>query len=142
MSISHRISFLAGIVCLLGVTNAQPPALPQASPFLPADAAAIVQPQEENYEFTALATIDGKTTVSIHDKAGKKSRWIPVGVSKDEIEVVRCEPATERVIVRVGGAEKTLRLRQPAAAAPTPAAPTLRRLGPAIPPAMPTGAAR
>lgn len=88
------------------------PAITKTSPFLPPAAASVSAATAEQHEFRAVSTLGDKTTVNIHDLATKKRTWIAVGETAEGISVLNYDSNRDQVVVRIGGVEKTLTLRQ------------------------------
>jgi hypothetical protein len=81
------------------------------SPFIPAGQVATPTGQSEGYELVGVIRSGKDTMVGITNTQENKSLWIPLGKTKDGIEVVSHNPQNDEVIVRVNGVLKTLSLR-------------------------------
>jgi hypothetical protein len=86
--------------------------LVSVTPFVSQGSAAAPAASHEAYEFAAVSIIGKKTLVNIYEKAAKKGRWIAEGDTVEGIAVVKFDPATDQVVARIHGVEKTLSLRK------------------------------
>ena len=84
------------------------------SPFLPAPGSAVAAPtnSSETLQFSGVSVDGPKTFVSLLDTQTKKSRWIAVGSTIEGLNVVSYDAQRDQVVVRIGGADKTLSLRK------------------------------
>jgi hypothetical protein len=79
------------------------------SPFLPSGAADTPQAaQDSGAELVGVISTNKQTLVGINEKITHHSLWVPVGQTKDGIEVVSCDAAQNRAVVRIGGQTRTL----------------------------------
>lgn len=135
MRFSLRPLFVTGpLLSLLcgGLAQAQTP--PAESPFLPANPAVSASHAQssEPYQLSAIGVVGEQTFVSIYETAEKRSRWIAVGGSLGDLQVVSCDIEAEQAVVTIAGQTRTLTLPKsavstaaataPASAAATPAA--------------------
>ena len=112
--------FLAALPAAAAAGAAEP--VPAESPFAPPPPAAAA-PAEEPVELRGITVMEKKIYVSLLDRAGKTSHWLPVGENVAGIEVVSCDVDAGRCVVRIAGQLKTLVLREPAVVAGAAAAP-------------------
>ena len=99
----------------LGVAGrgAAQPALPKSSPFLPpAGSADAASAPDETIEFAAVRIIGQRTEIDLYDTQGKKNHWIPLGGTADGMSVLNYDARRDLVVAKIGGVEKTLKLRQ------------------------------
>jgi hypothetical protein len=91
----------------------------QDSPFLPATGSVLAAETLANgpLQLSGISVVGKKTFVSISDPEQKHSSWIAVGQTVGGVQVVSCDVAGERAVVRTAGQLKVLTLRQPAVAA-------------------------
>lgn len=79
------------------------------SPFLPAGGAEAPQAtQDSNAELVGVISSSKQTLVGINEKSTHHSLWVPVGQTADGIEVVSCDAAQNRAVVKIGGQLRTL----------------------------------
>ncbi|MEO5960504.1 MAG: hypothetical protein ABIZ49_14400 [Opitutaceae bacterium] len=112
--LSRTGPFVALFAAMASGVLAQTP-LPKESPFLPASSAATAAPAAaEVHELAGVSTMGKQTSVYIFDKQTKvpKGKWIPVGETMEGITVLNYDSPREQVLIRVGGVEKTLKLRK------------------------------
>ena len=94
--------------------SAEPDTLVQSSPFLPPPGSALANnAATEILEFAGVSTVEKQTMVSIFNTQEKRSRWIAVGASVDNIEVINYDAIRDQVAVRHLGQLKILTLRTP-----------------------------
>lgn len=107
----------------------------QVSPFMPPAAAMMAASPTENLEFAGINTMANKTYVNVYDKTTKKSRWIPVGGTENDINVMAYDPLREQIVVKTSAGQKMLMLRKGTGTlnAPTPVASMPAAAGFAVP---------
>lgn len=111
------VAFLAifSVLAWTGTALRAQTALP-TSPFLPPTGASVAQaPLVERWQLTGISTLGKKTYVSLFDGVEKTTRWVTVGESMQDLEVISCDVEGDTAVVKVGGALKVLALRKPAA---------------------------
>ena len=157
--ISHRlavthfqkfiVAILAGLLALAVTTRAQ--TLPKDSPFLPPPGAAgsiEAKAAPSTYEFIGMTVLSNATLLSINCVADKRSIWVPLGKTVNQITAVSYDPRTESAVIRADNQTLTLKMRKavisslaPAPVfAPTPVAPPMppvATIGDPAPPAVP-----
>jgi hypothetical protein len=119
------------------------------SPFLPpahAGGAAGAGRGPQAFELAGASITSNGTDVCIYDVQAKRSRWITVGSTSDQIQVVSYDPDKDQVVIRANGVQTSLELRKTtveslgpagqAAAFAMPAAPALT-VNPSPPPVLP-----
>lgn len=79
------------------------------SPFLPAGGADTPQAvQDSGAELVGVISTNKQTLVGINEKTTHRSLWVPVGQTIDGIEVVSCDAAQNRAVVKISGQIRTL----------------------------------
>lgn len=146
----RRFAIVSGVVAFTATLSAQP-ATERSSPFLPpksAGTAPATAAPAGSHDFTGVIVAGKEVLVSLTDTQAKRSFWIGVGKSVDQIEVLSYDPRGDVVVVRVNGETRRLTLKQPVVAATAgnvvatvPVAPTVP-LAPLPPPATPAEAER
>lgn len=129
MTTLFRISLLACAAALLGRPLAAGTLL-KDSPFLPPAGGSLVAPPPETMQLSGVIAAGQSTLVNITDSQTKRSLWIPVGKTVDDIEVLSCDLKTDTVVVRTKGEVKTLKLRTPTIVTAPTGAPPMIAAGP------------
>jgi hypothetical protein len=94
------------------------------SPFLPPNvsgAAGAAQDPGENFELAGATSSADGSAVCVYDRATKHSRWIPVGESDGDLQVLSYDGNADQAVVRFDGRTHVLSLRQARTAAAGPA---------------------
>jgi hypothetical protein len=129
------------------------------SPFLsaaPSGAAAGGAGQSQAFELAGASVTSKRTDVCIYDVQAKRSHWIAVGESSNQIQVVSYDPIKDEVVIRANGTQESLTLRKPAVTiaaspgssqampfpSPAPLPDSLHLAPPAVPPAKSSEMAR
>ncbi|QYM79892.1 hypothetical protein K0B96_04550 [Horticoccus luteus] len=127
-----RLSLLTLAAALVGVPLAGAQMLTD-SPFLPPAGATLIAPPPETLQLSGVIASGESVLVNLTDSQTKRSLWIPVGKTVDDIEVLSCDLKTDTVVVRAKGQVKTLKLRTATivtAPASAPLAPSVIASGP------------
>lgn len=135
-------ALLAACLALAWTQALQAQELNLNSPFLANTEAAGPAAAQGDLQLSGITILGGETSVCLVDSALKKSFWVAVGSSERGIEVLSCNPAENRAVVRVRGETRTLVLRSPSktpgkqapgtAAAMAPQAPRPAQLPPPV----------
>ena len=116
VTVSRPILAALALGCAVGLgvasRAAAQTALPNGSPFMPTGSAAAASAPGEMLEFAAIRTIGPRTEIDLYDTQGKKNHWIPLGGTADGMSVLSYDSRRDQVVAKIGGAEKTLLLRQ------------------------------
>lgn len=136
MPISARILTLTFAASLLSsAPSLWAQEVTKESPFMPAGGTANPDPatpaQPGTHELVGIIATTKQTLVGITEKNTHKSFWIALGKSVEGIEVVSCEPAEDRAVVRINGDLMTLSMRSGSNSAS--AVPGAAIMGPATP---------
>lgn len=104
------------------------------SPFMPAGGYAAEQtapPAPGTHELVGIIATTKQTMIGITEKSTNKSYWIGLGKIVEGIEVVTCDAAEDRAVVRIGGELMTLSMRSGSTSAS--AVPGAAIMGPSTP---------
>jgi hypothetical protein len=104
--------FLAVLLSGAGGLRAQETT--KESPFMPANMPTVdpgTPAQPSTHELVGIIATTKQTLVGITEKSTHKSYWIALGKSVEGIEVVSCDPAEDRAVVRIGSDLMTLSMR-------------------------------
>ena len=85
------------------------------SPFVPAansGRAAGGSRTPQAFELAGASITSHGTEVCIYDVQAKRSRWISVGSTSDQIQVVSYNPEKDQVVIRANGVQTSLELRK------------------------------
>lgn len=127
------------LLLLLALTAlATPTARAGDSPFLPPATAETTAPKNAaaGYEFVGVTAVGKETLLSFVRLADKRSAWIPLGKTINEITVVSYDAKTDTAVIKADNQTLTLTLRKGAVVAGSvnPLPPTLPPPGPGAPP--------
>jgi len=90
--------------------------------------------QDSSAELVGVISSSKQTLVGINEKTTHRSLWVPVGQTVDGIEVMSCDAAQNRAVVKIGGQIRTLVMHE-SPTSTTPASQVKFTNGtPAIPP--------
>lgn len=107
-------------------TRAVPESLLRNSPFQPEKSVGPQAPsQTGRYEMRGIATIDGKTRLSIFDTSNNNAVWLAVGESEGGVKVAAYDAVAEAVTVEFEGQSARLTMKESQiinVAVPTPSA--------------------
>lgn len=129
---STLVLFFALLLGGMGSARAQEPT--KDSPFMPAGTPTVDQAppaQPGTHELVGIIATTKQTLVGITEKSTHKSFWIALGKSVEGIEVVSCDPAEDRAVVRINGELLTLSMRSGSNSAS--AVPGVAIMGPSTP---------
>ncbi|HNC24620.1 MAG TPA: hypothetical protein PLU52_10465 [Opitutaceae bacterium] len=113
MSLVSSTLRLLLLALVAGGTVALAQSLPDSSPFLPPAAGAAAAGPGAKYQLGGITTAGKETMVSITRVNDKRSFWIAVGGTVDEVTVLTANPARDEATIRANNQTMTLRLRQP-----------------------------
>ncbi|MBS0663738.1 MAG: hypothetical protein JSR48_10780 [Verrucomicrobia bacterium] len=102
-------------------TAALAQSLPDSSPFLPPAAGAAMAGAGARYQLGGIITSGKDVMVSITRVDDKRSFWVPVGGTVNEVTVLTCNADRDEATIRANNQTMTLRLRQPTIAGGTAA---------------------
>lgn len=81
------------------------------SPFAPAGAVGVAAAAQDNYQLAGSTAQGSDVSVCIYAAQTKRSLWIPVGGEVDGVHVISYDDTNDIAVVRVGGGQKTLSMR-------------------------------
>ena len=81
--------------------------------------AVIVPPGTTEYDLNGTSTLGSNTLLSIVRRDDKRSLWVPLGKTVQEVTGVSYDPTEDRAVIRVHGNLYSVRMRD---LAPAPAA--------------------
>lgn len=116
LNLSVRLVLLAA---LTGGSVALAQSLPASSPFLPPAAGAATAGPGAKYQLGGITSAGKDVMVCITRVDDKRSFWVPVGGTVDEVTVLTCNPTRDEATIRANNQTLTLRLRQPTVMAGT-----------------------
>lgn len=101
------------------------PSPTKESPFLPPPGATTAAPQAAptEYSLSGMTTVGKETLLSITREKDKRSTWIAVGKSSNEITVLSYDPKKDEAVIEADGKKLTLLMRKAAAVIPATARP-------------------
>lgn len=107
--------FAAGLTFGMANYGRSQTVLANDSPFIPPSGAgtAVAAGPSETVELAGASVTNDGTQVCIFDKLTKRSHWISVGTTVDQIQVISYDPALDQAVIRVNGEQKLLALRKP-----------------------------
>ena len=107
----------------LGIPAPAQTPLVKDSPFASPGAPAAAPRPADPYDLIGVIAAGDKTRVCIHEAATRQSRWIAVGATAGDIQVLSYDPARKQAVVLAAGARLTLALHeQPAGSGTTTSA--------------------
>lgn len=134
----YRRKILVGLIALAPLAAAsRAQVLPKESPFAPPAGSSLsldTKAAPSNYEFMGMTVLGGTTLLSINCVNDKRSVWVPLGKTVNQITALSYDPRSESAVIRADNQTVTLKMRK-AAILPGSNAPVVVAAAPTVAPA-------